>query len=58
VNTDAAPPSTSSLRRLHRRPAVSTVAISSPCATFLPCPCLWARLRAATFRARHAAVSP
>jgi hypothetical protein len=58
VNTDAAPPPTSSLRRLHRRPAVSTVAIPSPCAVILPCPCLWARLRAATCRARRAAVSP
>jgi hypothetical protein len=58
VNTDAAPPSTSSLRRLHRRPAVSTVATPFSCAAFLPCPCLWVRLRATTCRARRAAVSP
>jgi hypothetical protein len=58
TDTDAAPPPTPSLRRLHRRPAVSTVATPSPCADILPCPCLWARLRAATCRARRAAVSP
>jgi hypothetical protein len=29
VNTEAAPPTTSSLRRLHHRPAVSTVAFPS-----------------------------
>jgi hypothetical protein len=31
VNTNDAPPSSSNLRRLHRRPAVSTVVTPFPC---------------------------
>jgi hypothetical protein len=59
VNTDAAPPPTPGLRRLHRRPAVSTVAFSLSSlrrTCFLLC--LWACLRAASAWARRAAVSP
>jgi hypothetical protein len=58
VDTDAAPPPTPGLRRLHR-PAVSTVAFplfSLRQSCFLLC--LWACRRAAIAWARRAAVSP
>jgi hypothetical protein len=55
-----ATPSTHATRlRLHRRPAVSAVAFSLfPCAVSFPCLCVWASLRAASGRARRAAVFP
>jgi hypothetical protein len=59
VNTDAAPPPTPGLRRLHRRPAVSTVTFplfSMRRSCYLLC--LWACHRAASAWARRAAVSP
>jgi hypothetical protein len=59
VDTDAAPPPTPGLLRLHRRPVVSTVAFplfSLRRSCFLLC--LWACLRAASAWARRAAVSP